>query len=528
MQESKWKQHFTQFKDSNKSLPELLTAGELPIADYMKWATENYKIPFLSDDFFAQTKNFKLIIENPSAQWNEFFFPIHEWQGLLYVGCLEPQSFEYSKKTCMVLCSPTQLSLRWSKMESLQKTAIGIPLELLLPTLTEETPAGITPQLSIEKQTLAQPVTANKPATAAPPAKIVPAPLTTNTTTNPNTAAPVAKPIAASQAPAQKPAITTPATKRETAPPQTITTNPQRPPTPSIGSPSATPLRPTAPAAAKPAEASALPLTKFSLEDTKSELKTAPRTVPTPTKTNTPAKEAAAPAPKAPSAPPPATVKINPNFSQSNYNIPEITNVVRAQNKSSDTHFTSTKTIMPFPDRTTQFTFIRTVYSEQVIIDAKTKIQENNDPQDALISAFKLLKDYYKKLMWVVRDQKGYAFPIACNTEWEFTEEAWNLSMDFKTPNPFRIAKLTQKPYHGPISKNRASDEFFKQWGDGTYPDVLSIVPVKLHGKVFGYFVGCGKGPHFNSQQSIELMESVCNDLIVAFVRIHKDLTKAS
>lgn len=422
-----WKLKFSAFKDSKKTLIEVLSSGELPLADYMKWAAEHYKIPFLSDDFFAQAKNYKLILENPSAQWSEYFFPIHDWQGLLYIGCLEPQNFQYSKKTCMVLCSPKQLASLWSKMEA---------------------PPSIT---------------------LAPSA----------------------------------PAIAT---------------------------------APSTPAAVP--QVSAQAASKFRLEDTKSEVSTQVRVEATNTKTaltledkprETSFKETVViPTSRLQTPPQPPPVKINPNFSQSNYNIPEITNVVRAQGKSSDTNFTSTKTIMPFPDRTTQFTFIRTVYSDQVIIEAKAKIHENTDPQDALISAFRILKDYYKKLMWVVRDQKGSAYPIACNAEWEFTEEAWNLAMDFKTPNPFRIAKLTQKPFHGAISKNSASDAFFKQWGNGSYPDVISIVPVKLHGKVFGYFVGCDRGPHFNPDQSIELMESVCNELISAFVRIHKDLAKAS
>lgn len=478
-----WKQQFTQFKDSNKSLSQLLISGELVLADYMKWATENYKLPFLNDNFFAQTNNHKLILENPHAQWSEFFFPIHEWQGMLYVGCLEPQTLSLTKKHCLVLCSPTQLSALWGKMQK---------------------PAAAT----------TAPATPIVPPQAAP--KITPPPLAVPVGT-PSTVLPSA-PKAPTAAP--KTVIVAPAPITAPASPQNIAPTPKPAPV-SAPKPPADPLS---------------GLSKFRLEDTKSEVSTqvhfkAPVTqtdvkmqTPTPTTTNT-ADKTVIPTSHLKSQ----GVNMNPSFTESNYNIPEITNVVRASKpKSNDTNFTSTKTIMPFPDRTTQFTFIRTVYSDQVIIEAKAKIQENTDPQDALISAFRILKDYYKKLMWVVRDQKGYAFPIACNAEWEFTEEAWNLSMDFKTPNPFRIAKLTQKPYHGAIVKNRASDQFFKQWGDGSYPDVMSIVPVKLDGKVFGYFVGCEKGPHFQNSQSIELMESVCNELIVAFIRIHRELAKAS
>lgn len=404
-----WKQHFTQLKDSNKSLTQLLISGELVLADYIKWAAENYKLPFLNDSFFTQTKNHKLVLENPHAQWSEFFFPIHEWQGTIYIGCVEPQDFSFTKKHCFVLCSPTQLSSLWGTMQK--------PANASLPKPPAETFSELN-KLQFEEVKLEVSKQVNYDTQA--------------TQTNINTVS-----------------LITPSANEKTA-------------------------------------------------TSTSQLKT-------------------------------QDVKINPNFSVTNYDVPEITNVVRAPNsKGSDTNFTNTKTIMPFPERSTQFTFIRTVYSDQVIIDAKAKIQENTDPQDALISAFKILKDYYKKLMWVVRDHKGYAFPIACNTEWEFTEEAWNTPMDFKTANPFRIAKLTQKPYHGAIANNTASDHFFKQWANGTYPDVMSIVPVKINGKVFGYFIGCEKGSHFQDNHSLELIESVCTELVATFIRIHKELAKAS
>jgi hypothetical protein len=218
-----------------------------------------------------------------------------------------------------------------------------------------------------------------------------------------------------------------------------------------------------------------------------------------------------------------AGFNVNPNLSNPHFKVPEITNVFK-MGVPKEMTFTTTKTIMPFPDSTKDFTFIRTVYSEQVIVEAHGKVRDNQDPQEALISAFKVLKDYYKKLMWIVRDQKGRAFPIACNDLWNFTDDAWNMSINFKDANPFRLAKFTQKPYHGPVFKTPVNDMYFKAWNSGQYPDIMTIIPVKMGGKVFGYFVGCDKGAHFHSQQTLEIMESVCNELVDTFIRIHKEL----
>lgn len=409
-------------------------SGELPINEYMAWAADHYKIPFLSDDFFKQTNNFKLLLQNPSPQWSQFFFPISEWQGTLYIGCLEPQALTLEKKSCCVLSSPAKLLELWLKMEK-------------------------------------QPVKTN-PATASISATI-------------NTTTPPAKPL---KSPAQ-------------------------------------PATASAP--------SAFPTSKFSLEETKSEI-FKPENTHTSTGFNLPPLGEKTGQIEISKIVVPSATKSTPSKNPSGasgFDIPEITNVAMVNTQITKTfnkEFTGTKTISPFPEKSTQFTFIRTVYSQQVILDANSKIQENSNPQDALVSAFRILKDYYNKIMWVVRDQKGYAFPIACNATWDFTETAWNEPINFKTPNPFRIAKLTQKPFHGPVSPNPTSDAFFKNWCNSTYPDVLSIVPVKLHGKVFGYLVACEKADYFSKDQSLILMESVCNELVTTFMSIHKELNKAS
>ncbi|MBY0385230.1 hypothetical protein K2X05_08740 [bacterium] len=217
-------------------------------------------------------------------------------------------------------------------------------------------------------------------------------------------------------------------------------------------------------------------------------------------------------------------IRMNPNASGDSFNTPEITNVVNLGKTKPEITFTNTKTILPFPDRSTHFSFIRTVFSEQVILEARGKVKENTDPHQALICAFHILKDYYKKLMWAVRDQKGAVFPIASNTAWDFSEEAWNTPIDFKSPNPFRIAKFTAKPYHGEVYPNPINDHFFQLWNAGKYPPVMTIVPVRLQGKVFAYFIGCEPALHYHPTNSLDIMQSTCEELIQTFVTIHKEL----
>lgn len=540
---SSWKETFSQFKDSQKNLADVLLSGELSEQEYMKWAAENYQIPYLSDDFFNQTNNYQLITENPNSAWDTYFFPIHEWQGMLYVGCIEPKELQINKKVCFVLCSPKQLLSLWIKME---KPDLLIPI----PRAMEEKIAPVSPRSKPKLDEL-------NISSEQKPAQTDRLAISHDAAIGLDFSSLDAE--IKEESPPQTEEVKTQHTEGISSPPKTVAAKDPLPAekiiscTSNATSPS---LEITLPGESPPDEEITadilVPVTETNISlqhgvhasvDTGKELTPAlssENDVLAEKLSLDVQEEEPSPLPQMESTTPfqePIVIptakthglSVNPNFTPTNYDIPEITNVVKTPKVTiNDTSFTSTKTIMPFPERTTQFTFIRTVYSEQVILEAKAKVQENTDPQDALMSAFRILRDYYKRLMWIVRDQKGYAYPIACNTEWEFTEDAWNFPIDFKTPNPFRIAKFTQKPFHGVVSKNPASDLFFQHWCHGSEPDIFTVVPVKIHGKVFGYFVGCDKGTHYHPQHSLEIMESVCNELIEVFIRIHRELAKAS
>jgi hypothetical protein len=449
-----WHKGFPEFAGSPKTLNEVLSSGELPEEKYLAWASEEYKLPLLSNDFFELAKNFNLLLDHSSYMWNESFFPVNEWNGMLYIACLEPREFNFKKNHCLVLGSLKAMKNLWGKMEQpLEASVVIDSLEFSESTLLR----NMRPERSHSEE----------------PKLVAETP----------TEEPVPLEISFSNLKTERSASSNPRPSPFKAPP---------PPPPTAEKISTgTPKAPAAPAE------------KF--EDSFSR----------------------------------SDIAINPRFTATNYTLPkefakeiakEVTNVAKIPGVAArkEATFTTTKTIMPFPERTSQFTFTRTIYSSQVILEAEAKIKDNNDPQKALLSAFKILQDYYKKMMWVVRDQKGYAYPIACNAEWDFTEEAWNEPMAFKHPNPFRIAKLTQKPYHGPVFASPATDKYFKLWNNGKRPDFFSVVPIMMYGKVFGYLVGCEKGPHFHKTHSLEMMEVVGKELLETFVNIHKTLSKAN
>ena len=465
-----WKEAFNIPKDSEHSLLEILRSGFINDEAYIQWASDTYQLPVVDHDFFKTITNYKLLLEVPSPLWNETFFPAHSWENTLYIVCLEPQEIQLDQPHCFVLASLFRMETLWNKMEKtaasseVSKDISGMEYEHTIKLSSTDIEEKLTsPDFSFDSLN-----TTEEPLKEAPmvpnPEPVMPLPL----------AEPVPVPALAAEAPAEV-----------------------------ISFADVVPFTSVKPVQKENVYEDSKITSLFSQVDSSKQISIPDFIIDELTKFEP--------------EPTPADIERTQFFEK------ETTNVVPVE-KGREITFTNTKTIMPFPERSTHFSFLRTVFSEQVILEARGKIKENSDPHQALICAFHILKDYYKKLMWAVRDQKGTVYPIASNSMWDFSEEAWNTPIDFKSPNPFRIAKFTAKPYHGEVYPNPINERFFQLWNNGKYPSVLTVVPVKMQGKVFAYFVGCEPALHFHPQNSLDIMQATCDELIQTFITIHKEL----
>ncbi len=463
-----WKEAFNIPKDSEHSLLEILRSGFINDEAYIQWASDTYQLPVVDHDFFKTTTNYKLLLEVPSPLWNETFFPAHSWENTLYIVCLEPQDIHLDQPHCFVLASLFRMETLWNKME---KPAPSGEISNDISGIEYESTIELKSTDIEEKLTSADFSFNSFPSSEEPIAEIP-------TEQEPEPAVP-----SLDSAPA-------PATSMDT-------------PSEAISFAEVVPFTSVKPAQKDNVYEDSKITSLFSHVDSSTQISIPDFIIDELTRA-TPEQT-------------PADIERTQFFEK------ETTNVVPME-KGREITFTNTKTIMPFPERSTHFSFLRTVFSEQVILEARGKIKENSDPHQALICAFHILKDYYKKLMWAVRDQKGAVYPIASNSMWDFSEEAWNTPIDFKSPNPFRIAKFTAKPYHGEVYPNPINERFFQLWNNGKYPSVFTVVPVKMQGKVFAYFVGCEPALHFHPQNSLDIMQATCDELIQTFITIHKEL----
>ena len=77
MSNTSWQHRFPEFAGSEETLEELLLSGKIPEERYIEWASETFQIPSLDNHFFAQLKNFRLVLDNPSPEWSSRLFPVH-------------------------------------------------------------------------------------------------------------------------------------------------------------------------------------------------------------------------------------------------------------------------------------------------------------------------------------------------------------------------------------------------------------------------------------------------------------------
>lgn len=165
-------------KECPKGVPLLywcLKTQKFSADSYISWAKEFYKIPAAKPDFFNRVIPVDLFLKFPSLVEMKIL-PLQEWNGTLYLGCLEPQEIPFSMPLQWILL-PLIAYDRWLP-ETPSTARISEPSQSLeiapthdaLPMTTPPPPIGIP---SLEIPTSPQPEENTSPAFEA----ITPPPL---------------------------------------------------------------------------------------------------------------------------------------------------------------------------------------------------------------------------------------------------------------------------------------------------------------------------------------------------------------
>jgi hypothetical protein len=97
-----------------------LEQGYLKTPEYLNWARNYYGLPVLNSEYVEQPIDRSLWKKVESvANWSPNLLPLQEWDGVIFVGCVEPdEDVKWSFPVSYILCAPNDLKTLWLAYQS--------------------------------------------------------------------------------------------------------------------------------------------------------------------------------------------------------------------------------------------------------------------------------------------------------------------------------------------------------------------------------------------------------------------------
>lgn len=130
----------------------VLDQGLVNQQQYLEWARDHFGIPVLQDEYFDT----KPPLPQVSGPWSPWLLPVNEWDGVLFVACVEPPSEPSGPHTMrFVLASPETLrrGLELNAENALESANAEPMLSPPLPSVAEgpvKPPTKVTLQIDME------------------------------------------------------------------------------------------------------------------------------------------------------------------------------------------------------------------------------------------------------------------------------------------------------------------------------------------------------------------------------------------
>lgn len=97
-----------------------LETGRISIDSYMEWARNYYELIEVTPEYFELTLNQRFWKQIKTvANWSPALLPLEQWDGVLFVGCVEPDpEVQWSFPVRYILCDPRFLNRRWTELNA--------------------------------------------------------------------------------------------------------------------------------------------------------------------------------------------------------------------------------------------------------------------------------------------------------------------------------------------------------------------------------------------------------------------------
>lgn len=86
--------------------------------EYLSWAREHYGLASLNHNYFEKMPDVELLERASTiANWSEWLLPVCEWDGVIFVACVEPlQDHNWSFPVQFVLAESSEIKKYWDRM----------------------------------------------------------------------------------------------------------------------------------------------------------------------------------------------------------------------------------------------------------------------------------------------------------------------------------------------------------------------------------------------------------------------------
>lgn len=105
-----------------------LETGRLSEGQYLNWAREHYGLASLEPEFF-QTSPDLVLWSRVAAEgnWYEWMLPVGEWEGVVFVACVEPpRQVDWDFPVRFVLAPASGLRVAWQLLQQHSQPAIKL------------------------------------------------------------------------------------------------------------------------------------------------------------------------------------------------------------------------------------------------------------------------------------------------------------------------------------------------------------------------------------------------------------------
>ncbi len=498
----------------------------IPELKFSKWVSETYKIPMISPEFFNMALDFSLLEKFAHLhEWNNQCFPIYLWEEVLFIACLSPEQISLDQQMCCLVAAPySAMTAAWIRHETGANKTISVPtkkVELVIPEpppLQAKTSEADIPPPAPAMESLGELDFSglDKMGQSPPPSYETPQDEPELTSTR------------VDDSPMNNLTTATQTVQRQLGEENAV---PDNLPFPEIDfddisidnislegeadNPKPRPVPLAAPKEQMKKSPPALPLEKLAFdEDSLAEDSLAEDSDEIDSELRLSQDEAQDENGDIDDDYTPV-----PFISQEDKELFKHTNVGMSRIKRPDGPIENTLTDHGSrPENHAAFENLVTERDMNRCLDLKNC----QTKKDIISHIFLHLKRDYRKLMWVETREDGHCYPNYVFGTWAMTKESWNTPVNLRKPNIFRIASLSDLPFHGAVAKNEINTSYFQMWTGGKIPDVATIYPVSDDDQLKGFIVAFSINEEFDEVGSLSKIQK-----LVSLTRKHLFQTKS-